>query len=93
MASDARAHVVISGRVQGVFFRVETQRAADRIGVHGWVRNNPDGNVEAVFEGPAQSVNEAVDWCWKGSPMSQVTDVKVEWEDPTQEFSTFSITH
>jgi acylphosphatase len=84
---------MITGRVQGVFFRAETQRAAERIGVKGWVRNNPDGTVEAIFEGPADLVNQAVDWCWKGSPMSQVTDVKVQWGEPSLEFQAFSITH
>ena len=51
MEKQVRAHVIISGRVQGVFFRVETQRAAEQFGALGWVRNRPDGTVEAVFEG------------------------------------------
>jgi acylphosphatase len=93
MTADARAHVIVTGRVQGVFFRAETQRAAKRIGVQGWVRNKPDGTVEAIFEGPRDLVNQAVDWCWKGSPMSQVTDVKVQWGQHTREFQTFSIVH
>lgn len=85
--------MVISGRVQGVFFRVETQRAAERIGVYGWVRNQSDGTVAAVFEGPKQVVDQAIDWCWQGSPMSKVTDVNVQWESPSGEFDSFDITY
>lgn len=93
MEENVRARVVISGRVQGVFFRAETQRAAERIGVHGWVRNQPDGTVAAVFEGSKQSVDQAVEWCWQGSPMSEVTDVAVNWETPSGEYNTFDITY
>jgi acylphosphatase len=93
MEENARARVVISGRVQGVFFRAETQRAAERIGVHGWVRTQPDGTVAAVFEGSKQSVDQAVEWCRQGSPMSEVTDVAVNWETPSGEYNTFDITY
>lgn len=93
MEKDVRAHVVISGRVQGVFFRAETMKAAERIGVSGWVRNQPDGTVEAVFEGSSLAVDQALDWCWKGSPMSQVADVAVEWETPSGDFKGFNITY
>ena len=93
MEENARARVIISGRVQGVFFRAETQRAAERIGVHGWVRNQPDGTVAAVFEGSKQSVDQAVEWCWQGSPMSEVTDVAVNWETPSGQYNTFDITY
>jgi len=92
MAKDVRAHVVISGRVQGVFFRVETQRAAESIGVRGWVRNRPEGTVEAVFEGQSEKVKQAIEWCWKGSPASQVSDVQLKWEDPQGDCPSFSIT-
>lgn len=93
MENNVRAHVVISGRVQGVFFRSETQRAAQRLGVSGWVRNRFDGTVEALFEGPQETVQKAVDWCWQGSPMSHVSDVDVQWKDYTGEFDSFSITY
>jgi acylphosphatase len=93
METNVRAHVVISGRVQGVFFRAETQRAAQRLGVAGWVRNRFDGTVEALFEGPTTKVHQAVDWCWQGSPMANVSDVSVQWEDYTGEFDDFSITY
>ena len=91
MITNERAHVVISGRVQGVFFRAETQRAAQRLGVTGWVRNRPEGTVEAMFEGPSQAVHQAVDWCWKGSPGAKVSDVQIEWQEFTGEFQKFSI--
>jgi acylphosphatase len=93
METNVRAHVIISGRVQGVFFRAETQRAAQRLGVRGWVRNRPDRTVEAVFEGPSQSVHQAVDWCWKGSPMAAISDVQVHWETFSGEFEDFSINY
>lgn len=93
MEDNARAHVIISGRVQGVFFRMETQRAAERIGVCGWVRNLPSGDVEAVFEGPRDRVEEAVQWCHQGSPASHVSHVQVQWDDFSGEFSRFNVTY
>jgi len=80
MDSNVRAHVIISGRVQGVCFRAETERAAARLGVHGWVRNRSDGRVEACFEGPQAAVNDAVAWCHHGVPPARVSDVEVIWE-------------
>ncbi len=67
-----RAHVWIAGRVQGVFFRAYAIDAGQLIGVTGWVRNSPDGRVEAVFEGEADKVEKMVEWCREGSPMSRV---------------------
>jgi acylphosphatase len=93
MQTNARAHVVISGRVQGVYFRAETQRAAQRLGVTGWVRNRPEGTVEALFEGSSEAVQQAVKWCWQGSPHSHVEDVQVKWEDFSGEFDRFAITY
>ena len=90
---DTRAHVIISGKVQGVFFRAETQRAALARGVTGWVKNRLDGTVEAVFEGPEQSVVSMVEWCKRGSPASRVEDIDVRWGKGLQEFSGFDITH
>lgn len=77
-----RAHVFISGRVQGVFFRMYTQREAQALKLGGWVKNLPDGRVEAVFEGEKEAVNEMLAWCWSGSPSAEVSDVKVSWEKP-----------
>ncbi|HVL50831.1 MAG TPA: acylphosphatase [Actinomycetota bacterium] len=80
-----RAHVWVSGRVQGVFFRQETARAAGARGVGGWVRNMPDGRVEAVFEGRRAAVQAMVGWVKAGPPLATVDDVEVGWEDPQGE--------
>jgi acylphosphatase len=93
MKDNVRAHVIVSGRVQGVFFRAETRKAASRIGVTGWVRNRPEGTVEAVFEGKSTLVDQALAWCQQGSPMSKVTDVRVNWGEFSGEFENFTITH
>jgi acylphosphatase len=71
-----RAHVFVSGKVQGVFYRDTTKKEADRRGVRGWVRNLKDGRVEAVFEGDAQAVEDLVAWCRVGSPLSRPTFVE-----------------
>ena len=92
MEKQISAHVIISGRVQGVFFRVETQRAAERFGVFGWVRNRPDGTVEAVFEGEQQAVDATLNWCRQGPRMCRVDKVDVNWQDYTGEFKSFDIT-
>lgn len=86
-----RAHVFVSGRVQGVFFRYETYRLASRLGVAGWVRNLPDGRVEAVFEGEKDKVDKMVDFCRRGPSAAIVTDIKVIWERPKNEFEGFEI--
>ncbi len=91
MAIKTRAHAIISGRVQGVFFRMETQLAADRCGVCGWVRNLKDGTVEAVFEGDQDRVDAILDWCRQGPPHANVADVNVSWNDYTGGFKGFDI--
>ncbi|WP_435332969.1 acylphosphatase [Haloarchaeobius sp. TZWWS8] len=80
-----RAHVFVTGRVQGVYYRANTRDTADERGVAGWVRNLEDGRVEAVFEGPESAVESMVDWCHEGSPAASVTDVEVTYEEPTDE--------
>ena len=92
MKQKVRAHAVISGRVQGVFFRMETKRAAEQCGVSGWVRNQTDGTVEAVFEGSREDVSAVIDWCKKGPPLSRVKSVDIRWEDYSGEFKEFSVT-
>jgi acylphosphatase len=93
MEKQIGAHVIISGRVQGVFFRVETQRAAERFGVSGWVRNRPDGTVEAVFEGGQQAVDAVVQWCREGPNLAVVENVELKWQDFTGEHKRFDITY
>lgn len=86
-----RTYVFVSGLVQGVFFRFETMRRARRRNVTGWVRNLPDGRVEAVFEGKKTDVEEMVSFCQVGPPGAVVRDVKVYWEEPTGQFKNFRI--
>lgn len=93
MAENVRAHVNISGRVQGVWFRVETQKAAVRYGVKGWVRNKTDGSVEALFEGGQSEVENILNWCKTGAPLSRVEHVETVWEGFSGEFESFEITH
>jgi len=87
----ARAHVLVSGRVQGVFFRFEMRAEARSRRVTGWVRNLPDGRVEAVFEGEKATVEEIIDFCEKGPPLAKVTEVEVNWEGYTGSFRGFHI--
>lgn len=77
-----RAHVVVRGRVQGVFFRAEARDRAASLGLGGWVCNNPDGTLEAVFEGERERVQSLVDWCRRGPALAEVENVDVAWEEP-----------
>jgi len=90
-ALKVRAHVIITGRVQGVFFRTETQDEAIRKGVTGWVRNMPDGRVEAVFEGEKDNVEKLIEFCRRGPSGARVTKVEVVWENYMGEFRDFRI--
>ncbi|MCX5898683.1 MAG: acylphosphatase [Proteobacteria bacterium] len=86
-----RAHVLVEGRVQGVFFRSETLSVARQHNLTGWVKNLPDGRVEALFEGTEEDVERAVQWCHKGPPHATVRQVSVTSEPYQGEFETFSI--
>ena len=86
-----RKRVLISGLVQGVYFRVHTRDAALAAGVAGWVRNRRDGRVEAVFEGEREAVEKMVKWCRKGPPSSRVEKVEVFDEQYRGEFGDFRI--
>lgn len=81
----ARAHLVVRGRVQGVFFRAEARDRAQSLDLAGWVRNNPDGTVEAAFEGDRERVESMVTWCRKGPALADVEDVEVDWVEPQNE--------
>jgi len=87
-----RAHVWISGQVQGVYFRAYAEDEAAFRKVGGWIRNARDGRVEAVFEGDRPAVEAIIQWCHRGSPASRVTEVEVIWE-ATQEEPSFRIRH
>jgi acylphosphatase len=86
-----RAQVIISGRVQGVWFRGTTREVAQELGLTGWVRNRYDGTVEAVFEGEASKVRRMVAWCYRGPRMAQVESVDLKWLEATGEFAGFSV--
>ena len=80
-----RAHLVLTGRVQGVGFRWSTDLMARGCNVVGWVRNRRDGRVEVVFEGELAQVERAIEWCRRGPPGAQVDEVEIAWEAPTGE--------
>ncbi|MGD0022004.1 MAG: acylphosphatase [Smithellaceae bacterium] len=86
-----RVHVYVSGRVQGVFFRAETQRAAMGFNLNGWVRNMQDGRVESVFEGDDENVDKMIAWCHNGPPRARVENVTTKEEPYVGEFRDFSI--
>ena len=86
-----RAHVLISGRVQGVGFRWSTQNMAYELGLTGWVKNLRDGRVEAIFEGEEKIVREAVAWCQRGERPARVDDVEISYEVATGEFQGFRV--
>lgn len=90
--ANRRAHVFVEGRVQGVFFRAETKKIAEDYGLTGWVRNLPDGRVEAVFEGSEAAVGRAVLWCREGPAFATVTGLELKDEPFSGAFDTFFIT-
>ena len=79
------------GKVQGVFFRANTERKAIELKLNGWVKNFKDGSVVAVFEGPKDKIKEIIKWCSKHQPYAQVKDVKISWESYRNEFDEFEI--
>ena len=93
MKENARARIRVYGKVQGVWFRAETQKAAFNFGVVGWVRNNSDGTVEAVAEGDKKEVTSLIDWCHKGPPLSKVDKVEVQWEAYKGEYENFDVSY
>lgn len=86
-----RIHLIISGSVQGVWFRHNTNRVANKLGLAGFVRNLPDGNVEVIAEGDEEKLNELIAFCKKGPEGANVEDVKIEYQKPKNEFKAFSI--
>lgn len=89
--SDVRAAVRVTGRVQGVWFRQSTKQTADKYRVVGWVRNNPDRSVEAVFEGSRAAVQAVIDWCQYGPELAVVDQLEVDWQHATGEFNQFQV--
>ena len=93
MAETAEAHVVVSGRVQGVWFRGNTQRVAADAGVRGWVRNLPDRRVEAVLQGERGAVERVIEFMRTGPPGAAVVDCVVSWRPPGERLDGFDIRH
>jgi acylphosphatase len=89
----ARAHLFVSGRVQGVFFRSETRYEAQKRCVKGWIRNLSDERVEAVFEGEETDIKELIEFCRRGPSGARVANVDVAWETYMGEFKNFEIRH
>jgi acylphosphatase len=86
-----RAELLVSGRVQGVFYRGSAQEEALRLGLVGEIANLPGGEVAAIVEGPKEQIEEFIAWCRRGPPAAQVDEVKVRWSEPRAEFRTFSV--
>jgi acylphosphatase len=82
MPERTRARVIVRGHVQGVFFRADARERARSLGVDGWMRNDPDGSVQAVFEGPRERVESMAEWCRRGPRGARVDEVEVTWEEP-----------
>jgi acylphosphatase len=88
----ARARIIVSGRVQGVFFRDHTRRWASSLGLTGWVKNLRDGRVEALAEGERENILDLISRLREGPPSAQVQDVEVAWEECRDEFKDFRVT-
>jgi acylphosphatase len=92
MAEDlARVNIIVTGRVQGVFYRASTLERAQGLNLKGWVKNLPDGAVEIEAEGSRYSLEDLVEWCKNGPPDAMVQDVIVRWGKHHDEFRTFMI--
>jgi acylphosphatase len=86
-----RAHVIVTGKVQGVFYRSETASKAKQLSVTGWVRNLPDGRVEAIFEGEEANVREIIDFCRRGPPNAYVVNIDIRRQEWKGEFDSFTV--
>jgi acylphosphatase len=86
-----RAHLLIRGRVQGVWYRASTQRKAASLGLAGWVRNLGDGRVEAVAQGPREALDALVSWAHDGPPAARVDNVSVRWSEPGELLEGFEL--
>lgn len=88
-----QARFVISGRVQGVWYRASTQERAVGLGLKGWVRNLPDGRVEVLAQGSADRVQALIDWCHLGPPLARVERIDVDWQPLDAPYPGFAIRH
>lgn len=88
-----RIRILITGRVQGVFYRAHTHETARKLKLTGWVRNTPDRKVEVVAEGERPQLEKLIEWCEHGPPLAVVENVAVEWLDATEEFKNFDVSY
>ena len=86
-----QARLIISGKVQGVFYRASCQEVAQRLGLTGWVKNLLDGNVEVLAQGEKEKIEKLIEWCKKGSDGARVDDVEIKWNDVINNFEGFVI--
>ena len=87
-----QVHLVVRGRVQGVYFRASAQREARRLGLTGWVKNRPDGFVEILAEGEEEGIKDLIAWAHRGPSAARVERVDTRWRSFTGEYSDFRIT-
>jgi len=92
MSEKVQYHVIVYGKVQGVFFRAETSRAAQKFNITGWVRNLANGTVEAVIEGDETDIQKMIQWLKKGSPLSSVSKIDLQKNPSCSDFNSFKIT-
>ena len=88
-----RVHIFVSGRVQNVCFRGDTQQIARELEITGWVKNLPDGKVEIIAEGEKEKLKQMVDWVKQGPPAAQVNNIDIEWQEYKGEFKDFHIVY
>lgn len=93
MSEKIRAHIFVSGTVQGVFFRHNTQQKANELEITGWIKNLPNGQVEAVFEGEKERVQRLIEWLQRGPDLARVDGLDVELEEYRGEFGSFEVRH
>ena len=86
-----KAHLIIEGKVQGVFFRASAKEQADRLNLAGWVRNLPEGSVEVQVEGTQDNLDDFLDWCRKGPPNAAVKNIELKYLHPSGDLDSFDI--
>ena len=86
-----QVHIIVSGKVQGVFFRAYIEAKAQELGICGRIKNLQDGSVDIIAEGPKDCITKLIEWCYKGPPAAHVENVKVDWDIALAKFSSFRI--
>ena len=86
-----QAHLIVSGKVQGVFYRASCQEIAVKYGLKGWVKNISTGQVEVLAQGEKEKIEKLIEWCKKGPPNAKVSEVKIEWKNLTNTYKSFEV--